>query len=501
MTSHALHTLTLGERPAGRTLLTADWLLAWREGGHRLVPGGEMVMEDGAVIYAGPCFRGEVARRIDFGAALISPGLIDLDALSDLDTYTLVLDNQPGWARGRIWPRSYVERGPYEMYSQEELAFQKKFAFGLQLLNGVTTAAPVASLYYREWAETVAEFDAAADAAGELGLRVFLSPAYRSGGIVLEAPGKMVPVFDEARGLAGLNDAISFIERQQGRHGGLVNGMLAPDRVETCTLELLQRTMAAAGDLDCQVRLHMAQGPAELETMRALHGATGPGWMASHGLLGERLIAPHATYATDEDLRLYAINGVSIAHSPMVSARMGSVLNSFALCRRLGINIGMATDTAPPDMLMNLLMGLVTCRISEKKSDAVLSADLFNAATLGGAKALGRTDIGRLCSGTRADVAVFRLDDLYMTPSVDPITTLVLGGSGKVTQAVFVDGRISMLEGKLSGFDMHAARKQAQSQFEGLLAKYPERSWEHPPVEALFSPGYSLWTDKGDKEC
>lgn len=496
MISDPLHMLTLGERPAGRTLLTADWLLAWRDGGHRLVPRGEMVMEDGAVVFVGPVFPGEVARRIDFGAALISPGLIDLDALSDLDTYTLVLDNQPGWARGRVWPRSYVERGPYEMYSPEELAFQKRFAFGLQLLNGVTTAAPIASLYYREWGETVAEFEAAADAAGELGLRVFLSPAYRSGGMVLEAPGQMLPVFDEEKGLRGLDDAIAFIEHQNGRHGGLVNGLLAPDRVETCTLNLLQRTMAAAQDLDCRVRLHMAQGPMELETMQKLHGATGPRWMADHGLLSERLIAPHATYATEHDLELYAAHGVSIAHSPLVSARMGSVLHSFAACRRLGINIGMATDTAPPDMLMNLLMGLVACRISEGKSDAVLSADLFDAATLGGARALGRDDIGRLAPGARADVAVFRLDDPRMTPSVDPITTLVLGGSGKVTQAVFVDGRLSMLEGKLAGLDMQEARSRVQRQFEGLVAKYPDRSWGHPPVEALFTPSYPLWAGR-----
>jgi cytosine/adenosine deaminase-related metal-dependent hydrolase len=499
MTSDPLRTLTLGHRPKGRTLLTADWVLAWRDGTHHLVPHGEIVMEDGAVIFAGRAFAGEVTRRIDFGAALVSPGLIDLDALSDLDTYTLVQDNQPGWARGRIWPRSYVERGPYEMYSEQELAFQKRFAFGLLLLNGITTAAPVASLYYRAWGETVSEFEAAADAAGALGLRVFLSPAYRSGGMVLDAPGRMAPVFDEASGLKGLREAVSFIQHQQGRHGGLINGLLTPDRVETCTLELLKQTMDAARDLDCRARLHMAQGPLELETMQRLHGATGPQWMARHGLLSERLIAPHATYAGRQDLELYAAHGVSIAHSPLVSARMGSLLHSFAACRELGISIGMATDTAPPDMLMNLLMGLVTCRISEKKADAVLSADLFDAATLGGARALGRTDIGRLSAGSRADIAVFRLDDPHMTPSVDPITTLLLGGSGKVTQAVFVDGRLSMLEGKLAGFDMHEARKQAQEQFEGLVAKYPDRSWDHPPVESLFSASYPLWTDGEDK--
>ena len=150
------------------------------------------------------------------------------------------------------------------MYSEQELAFQKRFAFGLLLLNGITTAAPVASLYYREWGETVAEFEAAADAAGDLGLRVFLSPAYRSGGMVLDAPWVRWCRSSMRRGAEGPAREGRLVHRAstQARHGGLVNGLLAPDRVETCTLDLLKQTMDAARDLDCRARLHMAQGTA-----------------------------------------------------------------------------------------------------------------------------------------------------------------------------------------------------------------------------------------------
>lgn len=492
MTRQVLDTLELGKRPEGRTLISAAWVLGHRDGGHRLVPNGQVVIDGGEVIHVGTDFPGEVARRIDFGNALVSPGFIDLDALSDLDTTILGIDHHPGWAKGRVWPRSYVEAGPYEMYSQEELAFQKRFAFGQLLLNGITTAAPIASLFYREWGETVAEFDAAADAAGELGLRVYLSPAYRAGGMVLEAPGQMVPVFDEQRGLAGLREAVDYVGRQTGRHGDLVRGILVPDRVETCTEELLRRTQAAAGELGCKIRLHMAQGSMEVDTVHKLHGSTAPAWLARAGLLNDRLIAPHATNATEEDLELYAANGVSIVHCPLVSARGGSTLNSFSKCRERGINIAMGTDTAPADMLMNLLVGLITCRINDRAPDRVRCADLFDAATLGGARALGRDDIGRLAPRARADIAVFGLDDAVMAPSIDPITTLVTGGSGKVTQAVFVDGRLSMRFGEVAGIDMKAARQRAQRQFEGLIAKYPERSWGHPPVSELFPPSYPI---------
>ncbi|MBA8839912.1 amidohydrolase family protein [Ochrobactrum sp. RH2CCR150] len=493
--NNAIDTLTLGQRPDGRTLITASWVVGHKDGGHTLLRNGEVVFENGEIVFVGHGFTGELARRIDFGNALISPGLIDLDALSDLDTTILGIDNHPGWAKGRVWPRSYVEAGPYEMYGQDELAFQKRFAFGQLLLNGITTAAPIASLFYREWGETVAEFDAAAEAAGELGLRVYLSPAYRSGGMVLEEPGKIVPVFDEERGFQGLKDAIAYIERQNGRHGDLVRGMLAPDRVETSTLGLLQRTDAAARDLGCKFRLHMAQGTMEVDTVRMLHGSTAPVWLAKHGLLSDRMIAPHATNATDEDLGLYAANGVSIVHCPLVSARSGSILKSFSACRKRGINIAMGTDTTPPDMLMNLLTGLIAGRIADGAPDRLRSADLFDAATIGGAKALGRADIGHLSPGARADIAVFDLDDTIMAATVDPITTIVIGGSGKITRAVFVDGRASMINRKLAGLDMEQARRQAQAQFDGLIAKYPERSWNHPPVAEIFPSSYPIEGD------
>ena len=62
-----------------------------------------------------------------------------------------------------------MDRGPYEMYTTEELAFQKRYAFAQLLRNGVTTALPISSLFYREWGETTEEFVSAADIAAELG--------------------------------------------------------------------------------------------------------------------------------------------------------------------------------------------------------------------------------------------------------------------------------------------------------------------------------------------
>jgi cytosine/adenosine deaminase-related metal-dependent hydrolase len=250
--------------------------------------------------------------------------------------------------------------------------------------------------------------------------------------------------------------------------------------------------MDAAADLGCKVRLHMAQGEMEVQTVRRLHGTTAPDWLAQAGLLSDRLIAPHATNATETDLAHYAAHGVSVVHCPLVSARFGSALRSFGRLKAAGINLCMGTDTVPADMLMNLMAGLLAARLADPGAPHQSSADFWDAATLGGARALNRDDLGRLAPGACADMAVFRLDDAVMTPAIDPITTLVAGGTGRVTQATFVDGRLSMCEGRVAGIDLAAAQSRAQAQFDGLVAKYPERSWQHPPVSDLFPPSYPI---------
>ncbi|WP_298015515.1 amidohydrolase family protein [uncultured Castellaniella sp.] len=485
-----LDTLALGRRPEGPTLLQAQWVMGHVDGAHVLYRDGQLVFDGARIVYAGHRYSGAVARRIDLGPALVGPGFVDLDALSDLDTTVLAYDNQPAWKKGRVWPETYVARGPYEMYTPQELAFQKRYAFAQLLRNGITTAAPVASLFYRAWGETVEEFADAADIAAELGLRVYLGPAYRSGGMVVKQDGAIEPRFDESRGLEGLKAALAFQERYEGSHGGLVRALLAPDRVETCTADLLRATMRAARERGLPVRLHMAQGAMEVDTVRALHGMGAPGWLHSLGLLSDRLIAPHATHATPEDLALYGDHGVSIVHCPLVSARGGSVLRSFRRCRDMGINVAMGTDTAPPDMLANLAAGMMLCRVVEGRADACRAEEFYDAATLGGARALGRDDIGRLAAGCKADIVVFDLASVRTGPAIDPVQTLMIGGHGSLVKAVFVDGRLSARDGQVAGFDAERAQARAQAQFDGLVRKYPERTHGHPPVSEIFSGSY-----------
>ncbi len=476
----------------GPVLLTARWVIGHADSRHVLYENGEIVYEGSRIVFVGHHYPGPVKRRIDHGMALIGPGFVDLDALSDLDTGVLGLDHQPGWKKGRVWPRDYVNSGPVEMLDPDELAFQKRYAFAQLIRNGITTALPIASLFYREWNETTAEFVSAAESAGELGLRVYLGPAFRAGHSVVEDDGSIVVEIDEDRGAEGLERAIGFCKEHEGRYGGLVRTMLAPDRIEFWTKDLLQLTAAAARDLDVPVRLHCCQSEFEVQTMHKRFGTTSARWLQSIGFLGDKVLLPHGTNAERADLDIIAGSGATLVHCPIVMARHGVALDNFSDLRRAGLRIGMGTDTWPPDMVQNMQVGLMLGRVMSGDSARPTSADLYDAATLGGAQALGRGDLGRLQKGAAADIVVFKLSGSRLGHVTDPIACLMTSASGRDVDTVIIDGRTVMQGGIIPGFDFEAARQRAQTQFERLVARYPERTWQHPPIEEIFPSTYPI---------
>ena len=484
-------------RPDGPVLLTARWVVGHEAGRHRLLRDGEIVFERDRIVFVGFDYPGPVARRIDYGHALIGPGFIDLDALSDLDTTILGFDNQPAWRKGRVWPADYV---PREMYTPEQLAWQKRYAFAHLLRNGITTALPIASLFYRAWGETRDEFAAAADAARTLGLRVYLGPAYRTGNQVVDAAGTIGTSYDEARGLRELEDAVRFCGDFEGQGGGLVRTMLAPDRIETCTPELLRRSAAAARDLDVPIRLHCCQSRIEYDLVLRQHGMSPPEWLASLGFLSERALLPHGTFVSGSsrvdrpgrDLEIIRDGGASLVHCPLVSARGGNVIESFRSYRALGLTIGLGTDTWPADMIENMRIGITLCRVVEAGPTAARAEDYYDAATLGGARALRRDDLGRLAPGAKADITVFDLTAPHLGQVIDPIQTMMLAGRGRHFSTVIIDGRFVMQDGVIAGTDPAADAARAQAQFDRLVGKYPQRTFGHPPVEEIFSSAYPV---------
>ena len=187
--------------------------------------------------------------------------------------------------------------------------------------------------------------------------------------------------------------------------------------------------------------------------------------------------------------------GASLVHCPVVFARDGEALNSFGRYRAKGVNFALGTDTWPADLLDNMRQGLNIARLMEGGNSLTSTLDMYNAATLGGAKALGRDDLGRLAPGCKADISVFNLRGMHLGPLFDPLKNLVLAGRGDDCIASYIDGRCVMQDGQVEGVDYPALQRQAQRQFEKLMRSHSDRAFDQPDWKSLFQPAIPFADD------
>jgi 5-methylthioadenosine/S-adenosylhomocysteine deaminase len=129
-----------------------------------------------------------------------------------------------------------------------------------------------------------------------------------------------------------------------------------------------------------------------------------PRTIIGHGILLDD--HPWTHWAETVDLGALARTGSTVAHCPTVFARRGIALRDFGRCVRRGVNMGIGTDVYPHNMLDEMRLVAYIGRVVSESSRSVTVGDVFTAATIGGARALGRDDVGRLAIGCKADVVI-----------------------------------------------------------------------------------------------
>jgi 5-methylthioadenosine/S-adenosylhomocysteine deaminase len=143
-------------------------------------------------------------------------------------------------------------------------------------------------------------------------------------------------------------------------------------------------------------------------------------------------------------------------------AREGVALESFSRYINSGINMGIGTDTFPPNIIEEMRLASLINKIIDGKKDTGTIKDVYNAATVGGAKALGRHDLGKLEIGCLADISIFNLQGLETGAIDDPMRTLLTAGTGRECDIVIVDGKMLVQNGKLIGIDEEDLMNKAQ---------------------------------------
>jgi 5-methylthioadenosine/S-adenosylhomocysteine deaminase len=463
-----------GERT---TKITAKYIIGCLDGSHVIYKNACVVYRGDTITYIGSDDKGPVDDIIDAGNAIVSPGFIDLDADVDID-HMLV-------PYSMSWHKDYFPNRR-EFMTQEEEAFKSLFAIAHLISNGITTIMPISSALYKRAGDTYEETVAAAEHAGQLGIRAYLGQKYISAQYTTDANGTrdISPMHEDGR--KGFESALRFVKKYDGAHNGLVRGALLPERIELQTEELLKDSKAAARELGIPIRLHACQG--EYQIIKTLYGKSPIAYLHSIGFLDERTSIPHGVQASgtspdleegDADQLILRDTKSTIIHCPVVFGRRGGGLNSFGRYRRLGVNMAMGTDTFPMDMILNMQVGYMAAgridRTAENRSYQT-RAEFFNAATLGGAKALGRDDLGRLAVGAKADIVIIDLDHFEAGVHDDPIDTIYNQLCGRDVWTVIVNGRTVMKNRVIPNFDYKGAVVKAQAWYEKMKDNCLDRS-------------------------
>ena len=481
------------------TLIKSSFVIGFGERDHVVWTDAEIAYEGQKVIFVGRGFPGQPDRVVDAGHAIVSPGFIDLDALADIDHALIDTWHGPETAPGLLWSQDYFLNRRRDVFTPEDRAFMRRYAFTQLIRNGITTAMPIAAETHSQWAETYAEMAAAADAAAELGLRIYLGPSFRSGINVTRDDGTRDVLWNEPLGAAGFTEAMRFARDYASRHGDLVRACLLPCRIETLSLDIMKQTAAAMEELGCLVRMHCLQSTHEQTFLDRWYGRQALDLLDETGLLGPRLLMPHGIYigGHSSGARPYAGEreriadaGATVIHCPMTMLRNAAVMETFDRFRQAGVNIALGTDSFPPDMIRNMDIGGNLMKWAEGRLDAGSAADYFRAATIGGATALGRDDLGRLRPGAMADLIVVDLSGARVGPVDDPVRTLLMNCTGADIRHVVINGRTVMEDRRLPGVDDERDRRRAQAFFDTMKEAYCERDYRRRPVRTLFPASF-----------
>jgi len=459
---------------SGTTLIrNAEVVVAWDVAAQRHVylRQGDVAFADGRIVHLGRGYAGPADRVIDGAGLMVMPGFVDIHCHPASEPKNKGITDELG--SPGLYHSTLYEYLPILAADEEGAKAAARVALAELALSGVTTVVDL-SVAYDGWLDLLAES----------GLRAVIAPMVRSARWFTRNGHAVEYEWDEQAGERTLAEALALIDRARQHPSGRLSGMVAPAQIDTCTPGLLRDSLAEATRRGLAWQVHAAQSVVEFHEITRRHGLTPIQWLAELGVLSPHSIVGHGIFLddhprtrwwTDRDLGLLAETGATVAHCPTVFLRRGIALRDFGRYRRAGVRLGLGTDTFPHNMLEEMRHAAYVARLAAETPRTVATADVFEAATVGGAAALARDDIGRLAPGCRADVVLVDLHHPAMRPVRDPLRSLIYSAAGRAVRSVFVDGVEIVRDGRVLTIDLDTAAAELEAAQTRMLQRVPAR--------------------------
>ena len=269
-----------------------------------------------------------------------------------------------------------------------------------------------------------------------------------------------------SRGLAGVSESDeshmkygqAIYEMELFKNEPRLQFLHGPHAPYSCMADYLQKLTRSARDRGIGQTIHLSESQAEMDSIRKEHAATPIAYVDSLGVFDVPVIAAHCVYAADEDIRLMAEKGVSVALCPKSNMKLG---NGFAPAQKLldaGINVCLGTDGCGSNNSLNMFSEMNAAALVYKgamrRAQCVSAAEVLKMATLNGAKAIGREGaLGILREGALADLILVNLNEPQFIPQNNILSGLVYSSTGTEVDTVLVNGEVLMENKALTTID------------------------------------------------
>lgn len=477
--------------------LKAPYIVGFEEDCHVIYENGELVYQGDTILYVGASYGFEVDEEKYFPSCILIPGFIDLDA--DVDSDHALQDITVG-------KKSFMLDRSMDLshsYSEDDFHARHRFSMAHLMKNGITTIMPVAGEMFYPWSMSVRECEIMMEEALNIGIRAYIGPSFKSRRFPDES-------FDYIKGKQSYEEALSFCEN---KFPDLIRPFLNPCQIHITELDYLKKAAFYAKEHGIPYRLHACEAAREWKYTNEHYGKTSITLFEDEQMLFENFIIPHCITATNKELKILSQKKVSVVSTPFADANTGTALFSFDKYVDYGINMTMGTDAHPGDMLRNMKMAWDLDHLCHRrkffslyKEDGMMipmmpdepmypktdARHFFDAATINGAKALGRSDIGRLCAGAKADIVGIDLHNILIGPRQDPIRTLLNSATGANVREVIVNGHVRISDFKFVDLDENALLCNAQKAYDRYILNYQIYNSDQCDLEELFPNTYPL---------
>lgn len=405
----------------------------------------DVLVRGGAIQAVGQGLVAPGAEVIEAGGCVVTPGLVNTHHHLYQTLTRAVPGGQDallfGWLRTLypIWARF----GPEEMFVSAQVGLAEL------ALSGCTMTSDHLYLY-----PNGAQLDDTIAAAGDVGLRFHPTRGAMSIG---ESAGGLPPdslVEDES---AILTDMIRVVDRfHDPKPGAMVRVGLAPCSPFSVSRELMRDTALLARDKRVMLHTHLAENDEDIAYSLAQFGCRPGQYAEDLGWTGADVWHAHCVKLDSSEIELFARSMTGVSHCPCSNCRLGSGIAPVRAMRDAGVKVGLGVDGAASNDAGNLIaearMAMLLQRVA-RGADAMSAREVLEIATLGGARVLGRDDLGVIEPGKRADLAIWDMSGVEAAGAWDAVAALVLCGPTRVKHLV-VEGRQVVRDGQMLTMDL-----------------------------------------------